>query len=421
MKKIVKLLSLGFLAFSLVGCSCAKEEVVYTLDNSKDVYEGNDTSLTLSTKQIYDYIRNNETKEVNIIFLKRLMNQVLDVENNTTNKAIYELKLAKYFEEKVLDSSEYKSNGLFDEELFAAKLESELYIVDRVNKPTSGVTFDLGLKYDYSNYIEKAVDYSIFLEMLKEKYILEEKPSIIDDSRARIISIYTTDNLDDMVEIVDELYEGVYENLAALTKSKRDDAIKELGRQYCEELGLENEYYTDDDGCGTTTNNSTYDTTLRKFTVCENGVRCTPAQGLQYQVKLAQEKVYLNEQVVNKNTTGILYEQALRQLFNEDVEDHLHEVIEGEDYFLGDWLYNNSPEFTRRHIILTTGPDSDCYIVTVRVVDSETTNLEDRDAALSLVLDKVSETTVLSHYLEDLNVEVNDPVLKDYYNTLTGK
>lgn len=422
MKKFIRLLSLGIIGFSIVGCSCdTNKDTQYTIKNSHDVIDSRKDAVKLTTKEIYDYIRENDEEEVNKVFLKFLMNHVLDLENNTTNQQIYNLKLEKYLKEQYIDSDEYKVHGEFNEELFAASLEEQLYVVDRINKPTSGVTYDLNLKYNYSDFITRALDYDIMLEMLKGQYITEVKKSILDNSRTRIISVYSEENLDDMMELVEDLVGGEYETLEALTESKRNEEIEELGRQYCAELGLENEYYTPTGNCSPVTNNSTYDVTMKKFTTCANDVRCSLAEGLEYQVSLVREKEYIKEQVVNKNTTDILYEAALDQLFRGNVEDYLHEIIEGEDYFLADWLYNNSPEFSYRDIILTTGPDSTCYLVTVRVVDSETESIEDKEKALDLLLDQVSETTVLSHYLEDLNVVVKDSALKEYYNLIVGK
>ena len=133
------------------------------------------------------------------------------------------------------------------------------------------------------------------------------------------------------------------------------------------------------------------------------------------------EKEYIKEQVVNKNTTDILYPEALSQLFRSNVEDYLHDVIDGEDPFLADWLYNYNKEFSERDIILTTGGGRTAYLVTVRVVDSETKDVEDLQKALSLLLTKVSDTKVLLHYLESEDINIDDPQIAEYFNKLIGK
>ena len=419
MRKIFKMLSVGFLTLSLAACSCKKEEVLTsTLENSTDVYQGQKVSSMLTTQQIYEYIRENAGETTTKAFLKNIMEQILDIKKNENNKLTYEIKVKNHFEDMYLNSESYKVNGVFDEDLLASTLESKLYVIDRENLPTSGVTVDLGLKYDYSDYISKAVDYNVYLEMLKGKYILEERPTLLDDSKTRIISIYSSDDLEETEELVEELFDGKYSNLEQLAESKREAEREEIGRQYCVNLGYENEYY--EGTCSASTSSSTYDSALYKFTVCENGVRCAPIDGLKYQIKLINEKEYIEEKIVNKNVTDILYPEALSQLFRTNVEDYLHEVIDGVDPFLADWLYNYNKEFSHRDIILTTGPNSTNYLVTARIVDSNSTSVEDKEKALTLLLDKVSDTTVVSHYLDKADVEVTDPVLKEYINSLLG-
>ena len=419
MKRLAKLLSLLFVACSLTACSCSKESTINsTLENSTNVISGSKVTTGLTTQDIYKYIRENEVEDVNKIFLTYLMSNVLNIESSTSKKTTYNLKIKQHFEVNYLNKDEYKVNGVFNEEVLASTLETQLYIVDKVNKPTSGATVELGLEYNYSDYINRKVNYDIYMEMLKEDYILTNKKSVLDNSRTRIISIYTAEDVEEAEEIVEGLFAGEYTNLKEIADSKIEDAIKDLGMQYCQQLGLENDYY--EGTCSASQSSSTYDSALYKFTVCENGERCSPNEGLEYLVAQERKKVYVSEQVVNKNTTDVLYTEALEQLLRSDVEDYLHKVIDGQDYFLVNGLYNEDEEFSNKDIILSSGPDSECYLVTVRVVDSNSTNPLDKEQALSLLLDKVSETAVLIHYLEDLDVEVTDPAIAEYYNTLKG-
>lgn len=420
MNKFAKILSLGFITCSLVACSCSKDKNINSvLENSTNVMSGSKITTNLSTQDIYEYIRENEKEEVNKVFLTYLMGNVLNIEKGTPRETTYNLKLRQHFEDNYLNKDEYKVNGVFNEEVLASKLETKLYIVDKVNKPTSGVTVSLNLKYDYSDYINRAVNYDIYLEMLKEDYILTNRKSVLDNSRTRIINIYTADDIEEAEEMVEGLYKGEYSNLKKLADSKIEAAIKDLGMQYCQQLGLESPYY--EGTCSASQSSSTYDSALNKFTVCKNGVRCAPDKGLEELVAQERQKVYVEEKVINKDTTGVLYAEALEQLLRSDVEEHLRKVIDGQDYFLVSGLYNNDDSSSDKDIILSSGPNSKCYLVTVRVVDSKTQSPEDKEKALSLLLDKVNETSVLLHYLENLDVEVTDPVIKEYYNTLIGK
>lgn len=428
MRRLIKFLSLGFLMFSIVGCSCSKEEIVEsTLEKSNNV-----SNKKLTTQEIYDYMRENDVENVNKWFVQKLMEEILDIPNSTTRKAVYDLKVKEFFEKEVLDKEEYKINGVFNEELLVADLKADMYVIDTSKTLSSGTTYDLGLKYDYSDYVERYKNYDIYMEMIKEDYISKNKVNLLDNSKTRIISVFSSDDLEEMETIVSDLFDGKYDSLSDLEEIKREEAREEIGRQYCENLGLTNEYY-DSTSCTPTTSNTTYDDAIYNFSVCENNQRCTLAEGLEYQIKLINETNYITEQIVNKNTTDILYSEALTQLLREDVASHLRVVIDGEDGFLINGLYNNDSKFNETNIILSEGhPNGDYqmgdsatrtdkfYLVTVRVVDSNSTNMEDKELAYSKLLDKVDAAASLVGYLEDLDIEITDPDIKEYYNSLIG-
>jgi len=442
MKKGLKLISCALFALTLAGCSCSNPGVETVLSNSTDVLSGSKTDTRLTTQDIYKYVRDNDAETYNKIFMVKLLEKILKDESGYTPDTAtekgtftktYEYKLEKYFKENYLDEDEYKVNGEFDEELLVASLRNQLY---KINDPISGVegvTYDLGLTYDYSEYIEAEVNYIIYMEMLKEDYISNAKSNILDNSRSRIITIYSADNLEDMEEVVADLFDGKYDSLQDLEQTKIDEATREIGRQYCENLGLENPYYLDEEGkiietCSPT--KSSYDSSYNTFTTCENGKKCDLDRGLAYQIEKAKETKYLEEQVVNKDTEGVLYENALNLLLREDVEDYLldddtMETIFG-DTFNGRFLMSNlasGEEFNEKSIILSSAPDSTCYIVLVRTVDSDTTStddkqIEDKQKALELLLGKVGETSVLIHYLDKTDVELIDSSLVAAYKSL---
>ena len=47
-------------------------------------------------------------------------------------------------------------------------------------------------------------------------------------------------------------------------------------------------------------------------------------------------------------------------------------------------------------------------------------DVEDKEAAFAKLLDKVNESAALVSYLENLDVEITDPDIKEYYATLVG-
>ena len=440
MRKGLKLISCALFALTIAGCSCSNPGVVTRVPNATDVLSGSKTDTTLTTQDIYEYVRTNNQETYNKIFMSRLLKKVLEDESEYTKDTpekkgtfttTYESKLEKYFKENFLEKDEYKVDGEFDEELLVASLRNKMYKINEDAGEDSFTHEVLGLDYDYSEYIEAEVDYLIYMEMLKEDYISSAKSNILDKSKSRIITVYSTDNLEDMEEVVKDLFDKKYATLKDLEQTKIDEAKKEIGRQYCENLGLKNEYYTDEDGkiietCSPT--KSSYDSSYNKFTTCENGRRCDLYAGLLYQIEQAEKTEYLTEQVINKDSKDILYQDALSLLLREDVKDYLltedkmKQIFDENNIPNGSFLMTNlssGEDFNEKSIILSSAPNSTCYIVLVRTVDSsDKTSIEDKQKAMELLHDKVGETSVLIHYLDKADVDLIDSSLIDSYKTL---
>ena len=428
MKKKFKLLSSALLAFTVAGCSCSAGYNV-ALNDSSSVISGGKSSTTLTTQDVYEHIANVGSQTYNKAFILEIIKTALKEKSGySTNEltSTYNYKLKKIFEEYMEDDS-YITNGEFDEELLVAKLRNDMANIGDPITGATGPTYELGLKYDYSKYISSVLDYDIYMEMLKEDYIANTKASILNKSKSRIITVYSAETIEDMEEIVEDIFSGKYSSLADLEATKKEEARKEIGRQYCENLGLKNEYFVDENGkivesCSPT--KSSYDSSYSKFTTCENDRKCSLEDGLAYQIKLANEKVYLEEQVINKDSSEVLYANLLSQLLRDDVKNYLLSDAKMTEIFGTDFASSgkflmaptaDSEIFNNKSIILSSGPDSTCYLVLVKVIDSDTTDLEDMQQALELLHSSVSETSVLLHYVEQLNIEINDAELKEAY------
>ena len=263
------------MALVITGCSCSKVTKVSELPSSQDILSGSKLKKNITTQEVYEYLRENDADSVNKYFVTRLVEIILDLENNPSKLARFNTKVKDYFEENYLENDDYKVDGVFQEEILATKLETEFYLVNRQDSPTSGPTFDLGLHYDYSDFIERKLNYELGLEILKEDYIVRNRTALLNNSRTRIISVYQNSDLEEMEEVVTKIYNGTYASLEEIDADKKADEIKEIGRQYCENLGFSNQYYTDDNGniitdCSASTSSSTYDSALHKFSICEN-------------------------------------------------------------------------------------------------------------------------------------------------------
>ena len=206
MKKKFKLLSSALLAFTVAGCSCSAGYNV-TLNDSSNVISGGKTSITLTTQDVFDYVADVGSTIYNKAFILEMVKTALKEKSGySANEltATYNYKLKKIFEE-YMEDEDYMIGGVFDEEMLVAELRSEMGNIGDPIPGGTGPTYELGLKYDYSKYISTELDYDIYMELLKEDYIANNKSSILNKSKSRIITVYTTENIEDMEEIVEKM------------------------------------------------------------------------------------------------------------------------------------------------------------------------------------------------------------------------
>ena len=163
MKKGFKLIFSALLALTLVGCSCDKGYNV-KLTESKEVVSGSKLNETITTQDIYDYISQTSTSPKNKAFILELVKIILKEKSGYKSGELtstYNYKLKKYFEDNFINDNSYKVNGEFNEELLVATLRSQMAQIGDPITGATGVTYDLGLKYDYSKYIANNLDYNI--------------------------------------------------------------------------------------------------------------------------------------------------------------------------------------------------------------------------------------------------------------------
>ena len=438
MKNKFKFIFSTLLTLTIIGCGCSK---VYNpeLTVSKPVISGDKLTTSLTTQDIYNYISSDSSTVKNKAFITELLKIILK-ENSGYDKAtdelttVYNYKLKSYFEENFIDSDEYKVNGVFSEELLVANLRAKMAeIGDPVSSAdNTSVTAQLGLRYDYSKYIASELDYDLYMQLLKEDYITNNKNSILDNSRSRLITVYSAENLEDMEELVADIFDGEYDSLTDLEETKIEEAKREIGRQYCENLGKPNDYYLNDQGKrieNCTASKNSYDSSLTKFTTCKDGSKCDLNSGLEDQIELAGETKYITEELINKDSTEVLYENLLSQLLRDDLEsmlvsDEKMEEAFGNNYAsIGSFLVTRTADmahFNPRDIIHQSTPGGTCYIVLVKIIDSEMDvtseqQLKDKQKALSKLHSKVGDTSVIMHYVENMNIEILDEELKEAY------
>ena len=432
MKKGLKILSAALLAFTIAGCSCSKETSVNLTENS-DIITGDKLNGAFTTQDVLEYITTKSTDKYNKVFLTELAKVILKEKSGYKGDELittYNYKLKKLFEDNYLNNDDYKVDGEFNEELLVAKLRNDMAQIGEPITNGEGPTYELGLKYDYSKYINNVLDYDIYMELLKEDYITNVKKTILNKTESRIVSVYTTDNIEDMEELVADIFSGKYDSWEDLEETKKEEARKEIGRQFCDNLGLPNDYHVDEEGKrieNCTPTKSSYDSALSKFTTCENNRKCSLDDGFKHQIDLIDETVYLKEQIINKDTTDALYANLLSQIRRDDVEDLLISDEKMEELFganygeHGKFLLSPTADpniFNEKNVILSSGPDSTCYLVLVKVVDTETKDIEDLQKVLELLYSKATDASILLHYASMVDLEVIEKTLHEAYKEI---
>lgn len=220
-KKMKKIIPFVMFATLLAGCSTDVE--IKDGEDKTVVKENTNYELDLTTYQdIFDDLftaSGAETASKELVY--RIAKQVVDTVDSTDEKTkaleqgllgaegTYKVagytftreRLAKKVKEKFNSyyTSTFKTNGLFDERLLANSLRSQGY---NVELPTNYYkeTKDSLLKYgdladkltgDYSELIEEKFLKDIYLELLKEEYIITQHPEYLKSTQTSSETAYS--------------------------------------------------------------------------------------------------------------------------------------------------------------------------------------------------------------------------------------
>ena len=419
MKKTKMLLcSLLMLCLTLVaGCKKNQESV----DTFADVNNG-DAALntgkgTLTVKDVYSEIRNAQDADIAKYLLSEIMAPQfnLDVTEDNVYYDLYKEQLNETFNKLFVESGTYNFNGEFSEKLLVEYLESETYDITCEGNYTS--LLDAPFTCDYTDYIEKRVNYDIYSNLLKIKYIMEEKDSLIDKYKVRNIKYYSvTTSTSESDDIRAEMEKYVLEILAnnSIEKVAEDKRSKDLAK-------IQEEYdKIQRPGSGDKTDDTNF-TYLNKFTTCGQ-VRCTTEEGKTYLENQVAE--YLKSEVVTKNNTSILYEAARNVLFSDSLENYLYKIgneTDGYKYYLISPIYVTDKEHAVNDIILFNNESGNLvyYLVEVEIINSDSKNDQKALAAEALV-DKVAINTVMEHYFGKSEIEIYDKNIRDLFVSTYG-
>lgn len=409
----------------LVGCmamcsSCKKEDVDThaNVSNENSVIAGNRNGK-LTVGDVYNYALNNQKDEIAMNVLLPILEKQINL-NDANMLALYKRYLNNYFDETFYSSSAYKVNGEFSEDLLVKYLNGESYLITCGSGVTSGLLDSEKFSCDYSDYISKDVKYDIYMKMLKVKYIIDEKENLIDKNDARRVTYYkvakgSNDNevrekLEEQVASIQTNHGSTDETLIRSIADVAEDARKKDLEKIAEEYAY----------LSTSHDSSSSYTYLNKFTTCGEK-RCSIEEGKEYQEKLIMDKEYYSTEVVIKNNTTILYEAARNLLFSENVADYLYKIGDGESsvYYLMSPAYADQEDKRINDIIHYDASTNNYYLVIVDTIDSNS-SFDDKVSVAEQLIDKISDSTIYDYCYDNLDVEIYDKDIKEYFESKYG-
>lgn len=415
MKK--KILTGCLLLSSLITlCSCKKD----ITDTSANISFENTIIFTSSNNKltagdVYSHIINNQKDEVVKQIMLEILKEQVDV-NDSNVKYLYQKYIRESFETNFLNNSTYSYNGDFKEEILVNYLKSEGYAI------SCDVGFEQTLlsqdfKCDYSDYIEKELDFDTYMKILKVKYIIEEKQNLILNNAPRKITYYTeskgsTDNevreeFESYVASIEENYnsteENVIKSIEDIGETKRKEALDELAKEYA--------YLS------TSTDSSSGYMYLNKFTTCGEK-KCSREDGKAYLDKEIMEKEYFTTKVVIKKNADVLYKSARDILFSENVEDYLYS-IGGKNYLVSP-VYASDSNKRINDIIMFDAEGNNYYISTVDVINEES-SFADKALVAELLIDTISSSIIYEYCFDEQTINIYDEEIREHFISKYGK
>lgn len=406
----------------ITGCKKEKSTVdVFADVDNATVQLNTSKNDPLTVGDVYEFIRKEQNSEIVKRIFTKIMADKLDLENDEVMENLYKELLNEKFNKLFVEneSKAYHLNDKFAETVLVDYLKSETYNISCEGNFDSYL--EAPFTCDYSDYIEKELNYDIYTNLLKVKYILEEKESLLDKSKARNISYYYVSvNSSDVGSVREEMENYVLnladnynstdpediKNIEDIAKDKRKKDFKVILDEY-------NKISSADDS------NFTY---LNKFTTCGN-YKCSKEEGREYlESKVAE---YYTSEVVFKDNTSVLYESARNILFSDNVEDYLYKIgddLTGYKSYLISPVYANDSINSLNDIILFNNVSGSLgfYLVEVEVIDSNSTNEINKAKAAELLIDKVNINTVMKHYFKESKIKIYDKEIRDLFISTYG-
>lgn len=385
MKNMKKLAGLALAASTLVGCTTTVNQLVGG-DEPILTGAGEDVVVT-ELQELYEdaYTTVGKTGIVNQILVRIAE---LEIAEDATRDAAY---INGRIDEKLLTaakSSTYKVDNVFSEERLVLTLRNQGYDIPT---PTSYSSDPEVLNADYSDYKTRKLRQDVLLEILNEEYVLDEYADLFSITEIREVEYFYLDAativLNDEINVIQTYINEIRADGNVNLEDYADD-----WRDY-----KKNEIDVEAARIGTTADESK--SIESKYT---NSNSYTIAYG----VDRAKSLIDLTEFYVNKviiNTDATFSTTVKNDLFSTTVEDELIAI--------GDYFYLPSPNNPQS---IYVADNSRHYVIRVKVIDEDSPLADKQEAATVLAKTKLTNSTVVLHYLEKYNVSIHEQDLYDY-------
>lgn len=418
MKKTRFILGCLLLGLTLTGCNNKSVDTYASISNENESLTIN-KGESLTVGKVYDYIRKNNDLAISENILKLMIKEQLDFENDDI-KNLYNKYLNEYFKTNFVDEGSYNYNGEFNEELLVKYLKSEAYDIKCGTGYNSGALDSKYFTCDYSDYIEKEVNYDAYLKILKVDYIIQNKSSYIDKKEGRKINYYSIKKDSSNTYSAREELEKNVNDILKNQNSTDEDAIKTL-KDIADAKIKEELDKIEEEVKKISINDSSFDM-LNKYTKCDDSgnKKCTIEEGEKYQKQLILNKLdkeYYVTKVVTKDDTNVLFETARNALFSKNLEDYLYQI--GDEKYLVSPVYGDSGERSINDIILYDN-SSYYYLVTVEEINSQS-SYNDQVLVAELLVDSISNADVFDHYFDKSEIKIYDKQIREYFISNYGE
>ena len=441
MKKISKILTFGLSLSLLAACGSSKanySEYGKVTDGKDYIAKNEDGDKTGTIQDLYNSLYDNE--EVFNLVLAAMAKQELGLSYNTTTHTWTDSKEDDYDYVSIIDerrndyleetSGEYKSTKatsgiveVFDEKELVETLVKNGYTIPCTSGygPTlkADWTYDEDKKFlcDYTNLYEKTIDNQVLIDLLTERYILDESINSITKSQVRKVkyltiakgNFSTVDGEGEDAELnennlsSDFVYDTVLDGL-------KDGSTLESFENVWKSYQTETIAFKADDACSYESNSS--------YTECStytDNSTISLEEGVKRETLGVLNTEYYFEDVLTKADTSVFTETINGYLFSTTTESRLKTVGDN-SYLVSTALPAGQKTFTDENIIVTDSTNNKYYFIDVTIIDEDT---EDKDLLLEAARAVIADNDdlfedALTFYLNKYKVTVHTSSFEDY-------